>query len=178
MIAPTRSRFTAWRLLVWGGALAFLAFPLVGMQFSDEIHWTGGDFAAMGVLLGIVCLAFEVAARLATSQAFLVASSMAIGASFLLVWINLAVGIIGSEDNRENLLFAGVLVVAITGSLLARLQPRRMAWAMWATGAVQAAVGVYALVGGHLEAVFLCVLFTGVWTTSGLIYRDVARRTA
>lgn len=176
MIDTSRPRFTAWRLLVWGGALALLAFPLVGMQFTDEIRWTGSDFAAMGVLLGLACLAFEVAARLAATPAFLVASLMAIGAGFLMVWINLAVGIIGSEDNRENLLFAGVLVIAITGSLVARLQPRGMAWAMWATAAAQAAVGVYALAGGHIEAVFLCVLFAGAWTTSGLIYREVAAR--
>ena len=40
MIDTSRPRFTAWRLLVWGGALALLAFPLVGMQFTDEIRST------------------------------------------------------------------------------------------------------------------------------------------
>jgi len=176
MNALTRPRFTAWRLLVWGGALVLILLPAIAMQFTAEVEWTGSDFAAMGVLLLAVCVAFEIAARAATSHAYVLASMMAIGASFLLVWINLAVGIIGSEDNRENLVFAAVLVTAITGSLVARLHPRRMAWAMWATAAVQAGAGVYAAIGGHLEAVFLCIVFTGVWTTAGLIYRQVAGR--
>ena len=33
-----------WRALMWGGAACLLLLPLVAMQFSDEVRWTGGDF--------------------------------------------------------------------------------------------------------------------------------------
>ena len=34
-------------------------------------------------------------------------------AAFLLIWINLAVGIIGSEDNPANLMYGAVLLLGL-----------------------------------------------------------------
>ena len=42
----------------------------------------------------------------------------------LLIWMNLAVVLIGSENNPANLLYLGVLCIAILGAFIARLQPR------------------------------------------------------
>jgi hypothetical protein len=94
------------------------------------------------------------------------------------VWLNLAVGIIGSESDPANLLFAGVLLTAFIGAIVARLQPRNMAIAMYVTAAVQGLIGVYAALGGHVEAVFLCIFFAGVWIASGLLFAHAARQQA
>ena len=76
------------------------------------------------------------------------AAGLALATAFLLVWVNGAVGIIGSEDNDVNLLYYGVLAIGFVGTLFARFRPRGMAFAMAATALAQAAVAVGALVAG------------------------------
>ncbi len=73
-----------------------LLIPLVAMQFTDEVNWTLMDFAAMGVLLlgtGLMC---ELVMRKVTEIKYRVGICLAILAAFLLVWIELAVGIFGT----------------------------------------------------------------------------------
>ncbi len=84
-------------------------------------------------------------------------------AGFLLVWINLAVGIIGTENNRANLMFSGVLMVGAVGTLIARFQPQGMASALIATAVAQALIAVITLVFGlGLEAVILSACFAAM----------------
>lgn len=165
-----------WRIAVWGAAAFLLLLPAVAMQFTREVDWDAADFTVIAVMLLAACAAFEIAARVARSNAYLLAALGAIGAGFVLVWINLAVGIIGSENDPANLLFGGVLLTAIVGAAVARLQPRSMAIAMYATAAVQGSIGIYAAIGGHVEAVVLCVFFAGVWIASGLLFAHAARQ--
>lgn len=71
--------------------------------------------------------------------------------ALLLVWINLAVGIIGSENNPINLIYFGVLFVGIAGAGIARFRPQGMARALFATAFAQALVPVIALVIGKSQ---------------------------
>jgi thiazole synthase ThiGH ThiG subunit len=59
--------------------------------------------------------------------------ALALVAAMLLVWVNLAVGIIGSEDNPANIMYLGVHAVLILGALLALFRPQGMARALFAT---------------------------------------------
>jgi hypothetical protein len=54
--------------------------------------------------------------------------------------MNLAVGIIGSEDNPANLMYGGVLAVGIIGAIIARFEPHGMARALVATTLATSAV--------------------------------------
>jgi hypothetical protein len=54
------------------------------------------------------------------NRAYRAAVGVAIAAAFILVWMNLAVGIIGSEDNPANLMYGGVLAIGIIGAVIAR----------------------------------------------------------
>ena len=166
---------TRWRITVWSGAAFLLMLPAIAMRFTREVDWSAADFLAMGAMLLSACAAFEIAARVARDPAYLLGALAAIGSGFLLVWIDLAVGVIGSEDDPANLLFAGVLITAFVGSIAARLQPRKMARAMYATAVVQALIGVYAAFGPHLEAVALCLVFAGIWVVSGRLFAHADR---
>ena len=73
-------------------------------------------------------------------------------ASLLLVWINLAVGIIGSENNPANLMYFGVIFVGVIGAGIARFRARGMARALFATAFAQALVPVIALLIGRSQA--------------------------
>ena len=131
-----------WRILGWGTAGFLLLLPLVAMQFTTEVNWTASDFAFAAVVLGAVGGTFELAVRKSGSVAYRLGVAAALAATFLLVWINAAVGIIGSEDNPANLLFFGVIAAAIAGSIMARFRPAGMARAMTFAGAVQALIGL------------------------------------
>ena len=106
--------------------MVLLLLPLVAMQVSDEVKWGPFDFALAGALLFGTALAFELAVR-QVGQSRLPAGvrALALAAAFLLIWINLAVGIIGDEGEPANLLYVGVLAVGIGGATPGALRGRR-----------------------------------------------------
>ena len=75
---------------------ALLMIPLVGMQFSDEIDWSLLDFMVMGVLLLGAGLALELVLRKVPHKTNRIALVVIITIAFLLIWIELAVGIFGT----------------------------------------------------------------------------------
>ena len=46
------------------------------------------------------------------------AVGVAVVTAFILVWMNLAVGLIGNESNPANLMYGGVLVVGVIGVII------------------------------------------------------------
>ena len=74
-----------------------LLLPLVAMQFTNEVNWDETDFIVFGAMLAAACGTYELAARMTGNTAYRAAVSVAVAAAFLLIWINLAVGIIGAR---------------------------------------------------------------------------------
>ncbi len=72
-------------------------------------------------------------ARKPDNTAYKSAVYLALAAALLIVGINLAVGIIVTEDNPANLIYIGVLAVGIIGAVIARFLPHGMVRAMFAT---------------------------------------------
>lgn len=163
-----------WRMAVWSTAAFILLLPLVAMQFTKEVNWGPGDFTIIGAMLGIACGTYELAARIAVNSAYRLGVGVAVVASFLLIWINLAVGIIGSEDNDLNLMYAAVLAVALGGALIGRFEPAAMARAFAAAAAAQLMVGVIALTAGYFTLV-LEAFFAAMWLISAALFRKSAR---
>jgi hypothetical protein len=176
-----RRRF--WRIAPWVIAALILLLPLVAMQFTDEVVWDETDFAVIGAMLLGACGAYELAARMTGNIAYRAAVGVAVVAAFILIWINLAVGIIGSEDNPANLMYGGVLAVGIVGALIVHFQPHGMARALAATALAQALVGVIALIAGLGSTganwpgaiVFLTGFFAALWLVSAWLFRKAAR---
>lgn len=177
-----KSGFNLWRLAGWGGAAALLLTPLVVMQFSDEVSWGPADFALAAFLLGGLGLAVELAVRSAGSLPYKLGAALAALTAFLTIWVNLAIGFIGDEGDPANLLFGGVLLVALIGAVAARFRAKGMAVAMAAAAAVQlfaAAAAFIADLGSPVE-LLLILAFAAPWALSaGLFWRaaeDEARR--
>jgi hypothetical protein len=169
-------RGSLWRVVVWGGAAALLLVPLVAMRFTDEVQWTGSDFATFAVMLAVPLGGLELAMRASASFAYRAAAAVALGAAFLMTWVNLAVGVIGDEDNLLNLLFFGVLAVGIVGAVIARLRPAGMARALVATALAQALVAVVALIAqAGLAPVVLTGAFMAPWLASAWLFARAAR---
>lgn len=157
-------------------AVAFiLLLPLLAMQFTGEVNWGITDFVVAGAVLFGAGLAYELVAGKVDVIAYRAAVGVAVATALLLVWVNLAVGIIGSEDNPANRLYIGVLAVLIIGSLIARFQPPGMARALFATALAQAVVALIALVAENyldwLEILILNGFFIALWVGSALLFR-------
>lgn len=167
-----------WRVAAWGAAALVLLLPLVAMQFTDEVNWTVFDFVFATVLLLGVGVPFELAVKKTGDAAYRAGVGVALLAAFLLVWVNGAVGIIGSEDNPANVMYGGVLAVGIIGAGLARFRPSGMALALVATAIAQALVAGIALIGGlgsplsgPVEIVALNGFFVLLWVGSASLFR-------
>ena len=171
-------RGNRWRPAVWGTAAGLLLLPLVAMQFTEEVGWTPFDFMVFGTMLFAACGTYELGARMSGNTAYRAAFGVAVVAGFLLVWVNLAVGIIGTENNPANLMFGGVLVVGIVGALVARFRPQGMARALMATAVAQAlvvAIAVVAAIGFDFALVGLTGFFVAMWLVSAGLFRKAAR---
>lgn len=152
-----------------------LLLPLFAMQVSDEVVWGPADFAVAWVLLAGAGLTFRLATRRAGNVAYRAAVGVAVAAALLLVWLNLAVGVIGDEGNPANLMYIGVLAVGIIGTTIARLRPDGMARAMFATAIAQMMVGVVALIAGLGPTLMLDGSFAALWVGSALLFRRATR---
>lgn len=73
-----------------------LIIPLIAMQFTNEVSWSGFDFVIMGALLLITGLLFEFVLRKVTKKTHRIAICIGLIVSFFIVWAELAVGIFGS----------------------------------------------------------------------------------
>lgn len=175
-------RGSGWRRAAWAVAVLILLLPLVAMQFTDQVNWGVADFALAAMLLIGTGLTCELAVRKAGNIADQAGVGVALAAALLLVWINLAVGIIGKEDHLANVMYIGVLAVGVIGAIIARFQPRGMACALFATALAQALVTVIALVfrlgapaSEPLELLALNGIFVELWVGSALLFREAAR---
>lgn len=177
-------RWNRWRIAAWSVALGLLLVPLIGMQFSDEVAWTGFDFAFAAALVIGTGIAFEIAIRHATNNAYRIAFGVALGAAFVLIWVTGAVGIIGSENNSANLMYGGVLVVGTLGALLARFRAQGMARALYAMALAQVLVPAIALVlgkvptGSEIEVVAINAFFVALFLASAVLFRNAAEEQA
>lgn len=146
------------------------------------MNWDALDFAVFVALLLAVGVAYKIATRMAASNTYRFGIGLALAASFILVWVNGAVGIIGSEDNDANMLFLGVLAIGVIGALLVRFKPRGMARALTATAIAQVAVAVLALAAGWgasgpawpMDVLLLTAFFVAMWLGSALLFRRAA----
>ena len=137
-------------------------------------------------MLVTACGLYELATWLSGNPVYRAAFGIAVATGFLTVWVNLAVGMFGSESNVLNLMFGGVLLVAALGALLANFRARGMSRAMAATAAAQLIAAGIGLaiglsvgmdeVGGPsigLEA-FLTACFAVPWLVSAQLFRMAA----
>jgi hypothetical protein len=167
------------RIAIGTGLL--LLIPLVAMQVSGEWNWGLFDFIFMGALLFGTGLTYELVARRGGTVAYRAAVGIACATGLFLVWVNAAVGIIGDEE-LANAMYLGVLAVGFMGASIARLQPRGMARALFATALAQALVPLIALIWvppvdftpGVMPVLGLNACFVAAWVVSALLFRHAA----
>jgi hypothetical protein len=163
---------------------AVLAVPLVAMVLklgvpdpgsgTDGVNWGAMDFAIVGVLVLGSGLLYEYASTRAGNVAHRAAVGIAVAAGLFLIWVNLAVGMIGDEGNAANLMYVLVLAVALIGASIARFEPREASIAMFATAIAHVIVAAIALIAGLGPTLMADAFFIAAWVVSGLLFRQAS----
>ena len=172
----------SWRFVGWGIAAFLLVMPLFAMQFTPEVNWTASDFIVWGIMLATVGGLFELAVRLSPLPSYRAAFALALLGAFLVTWVNLAVGIVGSEDNPANQFFFLALLVGIIGAGVARLKAPGMVCAMFAA-AISLGIAFVIAEMGPRDELWVPVsrealgigIFALLFVASGLLFRRAAR---
>ena len=166
------------------GTVLLLIVPLVAMQFSDEVDWSIIDFIIAGALLFGTGTLFVLVMRAPENIIYKCAMVLTIGTTFLLIWANLAVGLIGSGPNPGNLMYIGVLAVLIVGIYLSRFKAAGLERAMFATALALALVAAIALLAGMhnypqssvIEIIGVNLFFITPYVLSGLLFRYLVQK--
>jgi hypothetical protein len=166
-------------------ATALLLLVPFSAKIYADLPWSLFDFIVAGALLFGAGLTYELIARKASDKLYRVAVAIAVLTALMLVWVNLAVGIIGSEQNPANLMYLGVLAVGVIGALIARFRPHGMARSLFATAVAQMLVPVIALIvwrpavtvepPGVLGFFVLNLIFALLFIGSALLFRRADR---
>jgi hypothetical protein len=123
------------------------------------------------------CGLWELAIRKSSSRTYGAGAGVAVAAAFLLFLVNGAVGIVGSEDEPVNLIYLGVIAVAVIGAVIARFRPRGMARAMAVTAGAQVLAGAVAvtLVPDIRGFLLGTALFAPIWLLAAWLFHKAAR---
>lgn len=174
MSANSRTAMPAWRLAIWGGILTALIMPWLLMRATGQGHWTAFDFIVWGLMLAVLGGGIELALRLSAHWSYRIAAAITLGGGFLMVWANLAVGIIGNEENPRNLLFHGVLLLGLLGAAATRFEARGLSRVLRAMAVLQVAVAVVAAALGWALLPVFTLVFTGLWLVAGELFQRAA----
>lgn len=162
-----------------------VSIPVGAMLFRVS-GWAWGplDFILAWVLIAGVVFAYKwISKQRVGSFAYRLATGLGLFAALALLWVNLAVGLIGSEDNPVNAMYLGVLAIGGLGALAARFKPIGMSWTLFAAAAAQLAVPLIALLvrpndfsPGVAQVFGLNAVFAGMFAVSGWLFRVSANR--
>ncbi len=165
------------------GTVLLLLIPFIAMQFSKEVNWSPFDFCVAGLLLFGTGLTYMLVSRRSSNTTFRFAVGLSVMASLMLIWINLAVGIIGSENNPINLMYGGVLLVGIIGGIISRLHARGLSLTLFSMAVAQMFVPIIGLVfwksntsfdeaPGILGIFALNAFFSVLFAGAGFLFRQ------
>jgi hypothetical protein len=114
------------------------------------------------------------------------ALAIAVGTAIFLVLGIGALGVIGSEGDRADMMFLVVLGIGAVGTIVSRLRPQGMFWTMAAMAAATMIVGIIAIILGKHEAEHSSVaeilgltgMYASLFATSAWCFRRSTERTA
>ena len=174
----TGSKSESWTRWLWVGAAALLLLPFVAMRFTSEVDWTLGDFIFAGLMLAALCALVELAVRRSSKAVYRWAMALAALGGFAVIWVNLAVGIVASEDNGFNLVFMAIIVATVLASAAVRIRAGAMAKILPVTAvALLVALGVGQMLGSDelLDSRFAewigVTTFAAMFALSAILFR-------
>ncbi|MDX5326259.1 MAG: hypothetical protein LPK80_08350 [Bacteroidota bacterium] len=170
-----------WVFIVTGFALSI---PLIAMQFTVKVNWDLLDFSVAGLLLVSSGLAFRWLVWKSNDPWFRIGSIIGILAVFLLIWSNLAVGLIGCGPNLPNLLFGLIPLIGIIGAIRSHFSSKGLFGSMVTMAIATLTMGIVSFLLSDLknrESSFTAILlvtgfFSFLFLVSALFFKVSEKR--
>lgn len=161
-------------LLRWFVVAALLSLPWatqVGTQWKPIAFLLAGGF-----IIGCM-LVYEFAAGRSASAAYRAGVAVAGATSFLIVWINVAVGIV-DEDDPANLGYFLTILMAMVGAFAAAFRASGLVRAMLGVAAVQMILALIVATAPSTEhplgVTIISSFFGALWLISAGCFRKAA----
>ena len=156
-----------------------LTIPLIASQFTNDVDWSTGDYILAAILLFGTGFIYKLITGKTGTFIYRAGVGIALASSLFLVWVNLAVGLVGSEDNLFNLVYFGVPFIGIISAITFGFQSQGLERTMFIMAFVQTLATVTALgTGMHelpnssiTEILAVNGLFIVLFTVSALLFR-------
>lgn len=156
-------------------ALGLLLIPIIASFIVKGFLWTTSDYVFAFILFFVPTLAYRLITRSAHNFKYRLAIAFALLTGFATVWINMAVGIVGDEDNLFNLVYFGVLAIGLLGANIVRFKPEGMVKVMAVMTALLVPITFAALVLGYQDLPHSSVAqILGVNAFFGVLYAQSA----
>lgn len=182
----TDSKFLKSTLIVAVVTILLLMIPLVAMQFSTEVDWNPFDFFVAGFLLFGTGFTYILLTRKAINITYRAGVAVGLFAGLFLIWANLAVGIIGSEDNPVNIIYFGIIGIGIVGAVMSRFNPYGLSLTMFAVSIAFLMIAVVVLFYAGTQGADFTIdkimtyigvhgLFIMLFFISGILFRQATQ---
>ncbi|HEY3403735.1 MAG TPA: hypothetical protein VGK59_10135 [Ohtaekwangia sp.] len=169
-------------LSILGVALSteiLLLIPWLAMQFTDEVHWSPFDFLIAALLLFLTGLSFVLVTRFVSDIIYRAAVGLAFGTTLLMIWVNLAVGLIGSGPNLGNILLMIVVPIVVAGTIRSRMRTQGMERTMYVSALTVVLIAIISIlmntpessVNSTIEIAGVCGLFAALFAVAGSLFR-------
>lgn len=184
-MTDSQSTLRKLRVAGWTTVGLLLVLPAAAMGLRVEgVDWSLEDFIVAAILLVGAGLAIEAMVRVSDNTAYRLGAGLAVLTTLFMIWSNLAVGIVGSENDPLNALYFLLIPIIGLGALVARLSASGMAKVMALAALFPVAMAIAALLlGKHLqpmdsivEVVGANALFVTLYGVSALLFSKAARQ--
>jgi hypothetical protein len=173
-MSSTRAVYRPGRLVI--AAACILLLPAIGMLLTEEVAWSAHDFLLAGIILVAPAMMYETVSRKTGNLTYRAALATSLLSAVFLVWVNLAVGFIGEPSHPANLMYAGVLALAVVGSAVTRLRPRGMSVTMLMTAMSLVLISCIVLFKGYgAEALVLSATLAALLAGAAYLFKAAAK---
>lgn len=164
--------------------LGILVLPLIGELTVESWNWGPSGFLFMGVLLFVTFLMIELLAKQSSNTLYKIAVALTTLTTFGIIYVNLAVGIIGDGNNTSAMYFL-VVPVGFLGLAVSRLKAKGLSVTAFCMAAVVLLVPTVALLlkdpyiqeePGPLKVFILSGIIAASYIVAGLLFRRADRK--
>lgn len=165
-------------LAMWIALAGLLALPAIASLMTDEVNWTMSDFIVAALLLASLGVAGQFVLTTRKEWPYKIAIGLTAGTAFIIIWISLAVGIMGDTANPANLVYIASLTALAIGAAITRLHPDGMMRVLGLVSIMQLAITLsgIALFGADALETLANIVLLALWLVAALFFRISIRK--